>query len=366
MYDYTNTNDEHNANDSDNILDNLQRLGLPDDAPPPNPHINFTLRGKVLEYPGFASAVRRLAKAHGRFRKTRAAHGLAFVGQSGSGKTTVIDYYARNFPFREHETGRHMPVVKVLTPESPTVKTLAHAFLDAMAVPDLAKGSAQDMTNRFIEYVRRCGVEMLIIDEFQHFLEGGRDTKKARSVSDWLKNLLSECQVVVVLVGLPKSILALNINEQLRRRFGAAHEMKPFGYVTAHEQRDFQDLLANLQTCLPCPCVALDTPEIAGRFYFGSMGLIDYVIKILDGAVSAGGSGPSGKLVLGDFAQAFREEVWNACPDALNPFVPGATLRPLRQRNEPFEGWDDIEQYTLSRAAAKVAGQQTSGGKTNV
>ncbi len=351
-------------NDRPKDLQDLVRLGLPEGARQPGAHTEFTLRKSVFEYPEFTAAVRKLAAAHDRFRKTKAAQGIALVGQSGSGKSTVIEYYAGAFPFQQSPTGRQMPVVRVLTPESPTVNTLAEAFLDAMGVPGARRGTAQDKTRRLIKYVRDCGVELLIIDEFQHFMEGtnGRSTARARIISDWLKNLLTECQAVVVLVGLPKSIQALNINAQLRRRFSAHHELKPFGYTTPQEQRDFQDLLGSLQLELPCPCVALYTPEMARCFYFATLGLIDYVLTILDGAVSAGGSGPGGMVIQCDFAEAFREHVWNSCPDPLNPFAPGATLRRLKERNEPFEGWDDIEQYTLSRSAAKIARKAQSKG----
>ncbi|MDA8255331.1 MAG: TniB family NTP-binding protein [Betaproteobacteria bacterium] len=344
-------------------LDVLCRLGLPEDSPAPHPHSAFTLRNRVIEHPEFADAVRRLANAHLRFKRNGQAQGLAFVGQSGSGKSTVLDYYADKFPFQQHATGRYMSVIRVLTPESPTVKSLAQAFLDAMDVPGADKGTGPEKTKRIIKYLCDCRVEVIAVDEFHHFFELGRSTRDARAIADWLKNLLSRCKVVMVLVGLPKSILALNGSQQLRRRFASAHYMKPFGYVTAEEQEVFQAVLEHLQSLLPCPCIDLGEPETARQFFFASQGLIDYLIKILEGAVCRGGSGPKGKILLGDFAEAFREEVWSSCPDSLNPFVPGAILRPLTQPKEPFEGWDDIEQYVLSREAKALAGKAKTKAK---
>lgn len=336
--------------DEERRIERLRHYGLPPDAPTPNPHSAFTLRKRVIAHPEFAYAVRQLADAHLRFKRSGQAQGLAFVGQSGSGKSTALEFYASKFPFRRHGTVRHMPVLRVLTPESPTVKTLAQAFLDAMEAPS-EKGTAQEKTNRIIKYVRQCGVEIIAIDEFQHFFEGSRATKPGRAIADWLKNLLSACNVVVVIVGLPKSVLVLNGSQQLRRRFASTHYMKPFKYVTDEEQEVFQAVLQHVQSELPCPCIALGEPETARCFYFASQGLIDYVIKLVEGAVWRGGSGPDGELQLSDFAEAFRDQVWKDCPDGLNPFVPGATLRALTKRNEPFEGWDDIDQYVLSQEA---------------
>lgn len=353
---------EPSSNDDVDRIEGLRRLGLPPGAPTLSPHSDFTLRKHVIAHPEFAYAVRQLADAHLRFKRNGQAQGLVFVGQSGSGKSTALDYYAAKFPFRRHATGRHMPVLRVLTPESPTVKTLAQAFLDAMDAPG-EKGTAQDKTNRIIKYVHECGVEIIAIDEFHHFFEGSRATKSARSIADWLKNLLSACKVVVVLVGLPKSVLVLNGSQQLRRRFASTHYLKPFEYITAEEQGMFQAVLRHVQSQLPCPCIDLGEPETARCFYFGSLGLIDYVIKVVEGAVWRGGSGPKGALQLSDFAEAFREQVWKACPDALNPFVPGATLRALTQRNEPFEGWDDIDQYVLSKEANTLVKSAKGKGK---
>ena len=91
-----------------------------------------------------------------------------------------------------------------------------------MEVPGADKGTAQEKTKRIIKYIRECRVELIAIDEFQHFFENGRSTKASRPIADWLKNLLSSCKIVVVLVGLPKSILASMEASSCAPRAGAA------------------------------------------------------------------------------------------------------------------------------------------------
>ena len=80
---------EPSSNDDVDRIEGLRRLGLPPGAPALSPHSDFTLRNRVIAHPEFAYAVRQLADAHFRFKRNGKAQGLVFVGQSGSGKSTV-------------------------------------------------------------------------------------------------------------------------------------------------------------------------------------------------------------------------------------------------------------------------------------
>jgi len=54
-----------------------------------------------------------------------------------------------------------------------------------------------------------CKVELLILDEFQHFQD--RDSLKVlKTASDWLKLLMDENGVPIVLAGLPYSHTVLD------------------------------------------------------------------------------------------------------------------------------------------------------------
>lgn len=109
-----------------------------------------------------------------------------------------------------------IPVLKVLTPEGPTVKSMSEAVLVALGDTAAARGSAAVKTNRIALFLRECRVELILFDEFHHFCDSRAPER--RRVTDWLKNLLNECGKPVVLLGLPRAISALYSNEQLRRR----------------------------------------------------------------------------------------------------------------------------------------------------
>ena len=336
-------------------MSEMLTLGLPEAAASASSKClsTFTLRKQVIEHPKFTLAIREIARLHERGKALGVAEGLLFVAQTGSGKTTVLQYYESRFPRIETTRGTRIPVLRVDTPESPTVKTLAEAILFAMGDPAAAMGTASTKTNRIIHFFKECGVELLFIDEFQHFFDGQRVTESKR-VSDWLKNLINKVGIPVILAGLPRSIAVVNANPQLRRRFGAPHYMQPFGFATQDEKLEFRGVLNGIQSRLPVSCIDLSEANMAQRFYFASHGLLDYVVKIIDDAVSRACPDFREQLTQQAFEAAFKRTIWLDAPDHLNPFSKGATLRLLNGTLEPFDIWDDITQYTSTQGYKKA------------
>lgn len=347
-------------------MSEMLTLGLPDETAtdPTTSHLNFTLRKQIFEHPKFTKAIREIARLHERWRAAGVAEGLLLVAQTGSGKTTVLQYYESRFPRIESKRGTRIPVLRVNTPEFPSVKTLAEAILYAMGDPSAAKGTATAKTERIVHFFKECCVELLFIDEFQHFYDGRR-TAESERVSDWLKNLINNVGIPVILAGLPRSIAVVNTNPQLRRRFGAPHYMEPFDFESEEERLEFRGVLNGIQLCLPLPCISLSEVNMARRFYFASHGLFDYVIKIIDDAVSRSRISPGQQLTLKSFEAAFKRTVWLNAPRELNPFAEGATLRLLNKTLEPFDVWDDIRKYTVAHDGRVVAkGRSSCKGMT--
>jgi hypothetical protein len=327
----------------------LRQLGLPIDDQPAAPvhRDSFTLRNQVLEHPRFTATVREIARLHARGREAKVAEGLLIVAQPGSGKTTVLEFYEGFFPRYFTDTGWKIPALRVLTPESPTVSSLAEEMQIALFDPTHAKGTTPTRTRKIKHLVNQSGVEIILLDEFQHFFDGFHRTESKR-VSDWLKNLIAQIKIPIVLTGLPRSISVLNSNPQLRRRFAAPYYMAPFEFETIEQQLELRGVLKALEEQLPVKAPKLSEANMARRFYYASHGIFDYIIKILDEAVSRGGSDPEGALTMADFAAAFKSSIWRDAPDALNPFNVGASLRHLDKPGEPFDIWDDLSQYLAS------------------
>ena len=313
---------------------------------------NFTLRKKIIEHPRFTFAVNEIARLHQRGLEAHDPQGMLLVAQTGCGKSTVFEYYERLFPRGETKQATQIPVLRVSTPESPTVKSLAEAILFAMRDPAASKGTSVVKTNRIIHLFKECKVEILLIDEFQHFFDG-RHAAESKRVSDWLKNLITSVNIPVVLAGLPRAISVVNDNPQLRRRFGAPHYMQPFGFTTGLEQLEFRGVLKGIHSSLPCSCVNLHDANLARCIYYATHGLFDYIVKIVDDAVSRGGTGSDGCITQNDLAQSFKRTVWMDAPDELNPFSGMKVFRLLTRPKEPFDILDDINKYTSHNKSAK-------------
>lgn len=94
--------------------------------------------------------------------------------------------------------------------------------------PAADKETISSQTLRLRKFIAACEVELIILDEFQHF-DDRQSRNVLKTISDWLKNLINQCTVPIVLVGMPgcESVLDQKGNEQLKRRFASRHEILP-------------------------------------------------------------------------------------------------------------------------------------------
>lgn len=339
------------------VIDKLYSLGLvpaPVNASGAKPGTQ-TLRHLIIEHPEFSRAVREIASLHKRWLDCGIAGALLIVGQSGCGKSTLLKYYLDRFPRVRQPRKMRIPVLRVPTPEAPTVKSLSEAVLVALGDMAAARGSAAVKTQRIIHFIKECEVELILVDEFHHFCDS--NAQERRRVTDWLKNLLNECNKPIVLFGLPRAISALYSNEQLRRRFAAPHYYKEFGFKTDNEQVLFRGMLRHFQELTELPwALELSEPDVAMRFHFATNGLIDYVVKILDDLVVKFEHSTERAIDYSSLQTSFRSQIWADVPAALNPFNPMATPRRLDKTNEPFSIWDDPKLYTMSKRAIAIGG----------
>lgn len=303
---------------------------------------NFTARRIRIDHPGFARCIRKIATLHRRSQFNQYGGGLLITGISGTGKSSVLRHYQDHFERSDTQDGQVIPVLSVQTPSSPTVKNLAEAILRALGDPASSRGTSESKTERIYKFFSACHVELLLIDEFHHFLEGSR-ARRSGHVTDWLKNLINVTNVGVVLAGLPSCEEALHSNQQLARRFSARLRLEPFGYETEESQLEFRGVLAGFQNELPIRTVDLHEDKTARRLFVATNGIIDYVIKLLEEACDIARVTGATSLDQRIFALAFQEAVWADSPPELNPFSSPQVLRPLTQPGEPFANAQQVK-----------------------
>jgi Bacterial TniB protein len=292
-----------------------------------------------IHHRAFRDALRSIADLHFRTVQSGRGSGILLVGQSGSGKTELMKYYKeQHIPAPDAEP-HHIPILFVATPARPTVKNLAATILHEIGDPLANRGTESEKTVRLLNFLERCKVELILIDELQHFWD--HRGPATFEVTDWLKNLLDASRKAIVLSGLPRSAQVVQQNNQMRRRFARSVTLAPFSAATESDWLEFLAVLDELHERLPVDAPSFYEPQIASRFLHATAGLIDYLCRLIACAVelSQRRRRPVDWPMLAD---AFRIEIWTNAPDSLNPFLArDEKLRPLRGKGEPFEHWDD-------------------------
>ena len=138
---------------------------------------------------------------------------MLVIGESRTGKTRVFEFITSKYPKRRCDDGLIVPVLKVTTPSNPTVKGLAEVLLRQLGDPLPGKGTETNMTTRLVTLLQATKVRMVIVDEFQHFYDK-QSNKVMHHVADWLKNVIDESKVSLIVGGLPSCQIVINQNEQ--------------------------------------------------------------------------------------------------------------------------------------------------------
>lgn len=297
---------------------------------------SFSLRKTLLTHNRFKQAITQIAELHQHSKSNNVGGGLLITGPSGVGKTTLLQHYLDYFPRIKAQQKTVIPVMYVVTPASPTVKSFAEAILLALGDPMAQRGSAEQKTFRIYQLLEACEVEILLIDEIQHFYYA-HSIVEFRRISDWLKNMISISGLGVVLFGLEEAEMVVFSSEQLARRFSSRLYIAPFKLSDEQDFKEFRAVLKGFQEVLP---LAVEEPlyesNLARRFLVASNGLLDYVRKVLEGALVVAGRAGLNQLDLQVYAAGFRNNVWPEVSDRLNPFHPESPLRPLTKPGEPF------------------------------
>lgn len=284
---------------------------------------------------------------------------LLLTGPTGAGKTTLVGAHAQRYRIEETETGTHAPVLRATIPSPATVKDLASALLRALGDPRAGYGTTGNMTHRLTNFFRDCGVELLILDELQHFVD--RDSRKVLlNASNWLKTLIKETGVACVLVGLEgEAEQVVDANPQLARLFGDPRVLAPFAWDEERPEtvEEFRTFLEHLERLLPLrEASQLADRDRARRCFLASGGVIGYLMALVRGATQLALS--QGRERLDDvlLAVAFDQRLGGFRRGVPNPFDLDASplAQPLAPPVRPLNG-------TNSRSRARRHRAETLG-----
>lgn len=297
-------------------------------------HLRTIVENTLVPHSAFATATEQLDRC---FRFSEGASEpicLPILGESRTGKSRSLESFLINHPKSRDGQGAHIPVLVVKVPPKPTVKGLAEEMLTALGDPMPEKSTEQGKTRRLLKLLRECGTRMLIIDEFQHFVDKG-SAKIAYHVADWLKIIADESKVALVVSGLPSCTKVLDVNEQLEGRFMSPVLLPRFSWTADAHRSEFVGILTAFhgemasQFSIP----EFQTDEMAFRFHCATGGLIGYLAKTLRIAVWDAVDAKRRNITLEDLQAAHRLSVRlkGTANETLDPFSRDFKLEPTKE-----------------------------------
>jgi Cdc6-like AAA superfamily ATPase len=273
-----------------------------------------------IVYPRLQAILDRITERHEFSRISGESTGFFVTGPPGVGKTTLLRHYLGLHPRSRNEEGLRVPVLTCATPRPATAKSLAAMLLYNLGDPAASKGTTIGQTIRLYKLVEKCQVEFLILDEFQHFIDM-ESQRILLNVSDWLKNLLDETHLPMLLMGLPHSDEVLAANPQLERRFSSRQKLEPFSCKTTEEWNEFRSLLARVDELLPLNQSShLADESMAMRLFYASRGVISSIMRIVRRATLLAIKGRNERLSMQLLSVAYKEELEGKSRPRPNPF----------------------------------------------
>ena len=251
------------------------------------------------------------------------------TGETRTGKSCAVLEFAESNPTVEEGTQTRRSIVRAITPETATVKSLLESLLKGLGDPYWSRGTVSNQTHRLHVLLEAVECKLIILDEFQHLCDKGQKLRM-RTSADWLKNLLQTNRYGLIAVGLPEAASVIQNHPQLRARFDNELSMPRFDWSSTNSAAQFCGILQQFEKQLaPFELPPLKSPEMALRMYLASAGRIGLLAKLFDRAVRDAIRKNRVAIRLADLAKAYERAIWCAdrfpIPDG--PFA--ATLASL-------------------------------------
>lgn len=202
---------------------------------------------------------------------------VLLVGDSNNGKSSILQRFMSLHPMDLIEGGDIKPSVMLVTmPSTPTESSFWSEVLLKLMGLHSERDSAEKKRRRAFDLIRSTNIKVLIIDEFNHLSNAGRDAVKLLAA---IKNLSTETRISILASGTSHSIHALRSDKQTETRF------EPIPLPRWKLSKEYLSFIASYERMLPLPEASnLSSREMASTLYSMAGDTIGDTVKLIQKA----------------------------------------------------------------------------------
>lgn len=165
-----------------------------------------------------------------------------YLQPSGAGKSTCARLLAAHVEGQPDRDPEMKPVLHVTLSTTGTPKSLASSILGALGDNYSTRGEAELLLRRVRQGLKEFGVELLIIDELNHF----RQKHLATDAANTIKNILTLGWVPIVLMGTTDAQSLFTNNRELKMRSAPQVVLAPYDHRNAADLEIWTEFLRRL------------------------------------------------------------------------------------------------------------------------
>ena len=242
---------------------------------PKDRRIDAVLSERWVHYPRAGQAIQVLGRLLSHPRTTRMPS-IAIYGDSGMGKTMIMEKFRRDHPPRfDVDSGvERTPVLALQMAGRPTERRLYAQLLAALGAPHTSRSTVVDLEQVTLRLMRAVDVKVLLLDEVHNILAG--TFREQRVALNTLRYLSNELKISLVCFGVNEAREVISGDVQLARRL----EEFPLSRWSAEE--GFEQLLLAIIRNLPLRQPSVLSARAARRVLQVSGGITAKVFRMLN------------------------------------------------------------------------------------
>lgn len=299
----------------------------------------------IVSHPEYAEAMECILRSVEATKMRGEPASVLLTGEPGTGKSTVAKMALTHFGEArtfETDTGttKIIPTIRCSLPAGATIKTLTVSMLQALE-SNSETGNISTLFKRLVTILKTCQTEIIVLDEFDNLLRKGAERSREQ-VCDWVRTLLNETLVPVVIVGVPTCEEIINDHPQLSRRYPYRHTMSHFTYSALDPASTFSKTLRALSTVIKRiggfeDCVMLSTDQPLKAMFLATGGNMNGMRQILNDAFRLALIRNDGKFGLQDLVAAadlsviptayYKKNAFRLTDESRNKLISGVQAR---------------------------------------